>query len=356
MPANPSIKYQVFISSTFEDLREERQAVTWSLLKLRHIPVGMENLSAGTDRGWETIQDLIDNTDYYVLLIAGRYGSIDPSTGKSWTQMEYEYARSQNVPVLAFIRRKTSIPLAKFEVTQAENLDAFISAITGSAGHLVEWWDTREDLVSAITTALSNHIREDERRARRRPGWWRGGTSDAFGSSSGGDLGPSGKSTMSHFAILLQQNGATLDIAGRFIDATALFQRGARIDRNQVETDLQRFVDDLPYQALLKLNDAGITKYERVCAAIAISYHPQASQDALAVLLDALLWAQGEPPTFAYRILSGIRRLLNRGIDLDEWSSYTPALMFFAGFEDSSVSQTAKAILQRVEPQGSPNR
>lgn len=64
-PARP--KYQIFVSSTYTDLHEERREVTWAILKARHIPVGMENFPATDDRGWKTIKRLIDLSDYYVV-------------------------------------------------------------------------------------------------------------------------------------------------------------------------------------------------------------------------------------------------------------------------------------------------
>jgi hypothetical protein len=97
MRARP--KYQVFISSTYGDLREEREAVTWIVLSARHIPAGMENFTATDDRGWQTIKSVIDRSDYYVLILAGRYGSVD-SDGQSWTEKEYQYATSKGIPVL----------------------------------------------------------------------------------------------------------------------------------------------------------------------------------------------------------------------------------------------------------------
>ena len=102
-------KYQVFISSTFTDLKEERKAVTWELLKARHVPVGMEAFSATDDRGWKTITATIDDSDYYVLILAGRLGSKNDALGKSWTQLEYEYAREHGIPVLPFVREDRRI-------------------------------------------------------------------------------------------------------------------------------------------------------------------------------------------------------------------------------------------------------
>jgi hypothetical protein len=65
----------------------------------------MDLIPSPDDRGWKIIQRTIDDSDYYVLLLAGRYGSIDRETGLSWAEREYDYARTNRLPVLAFIRR-----------------------------------------------------------------------------------------------------------------------------------------------------------------------------------------------------------------------------------------------------------
>lgn len=45
-------RYQVFISSTFRDLQQERQAVLRAVLELDHMPAGMELFPAGDDAAW----------------------------------------------------------------------------------------------------------------------------------------------------------------------------------------------------------------------------------------------------------------------------------------------------------------
>jgi hypothetical protein len=109
---------QVFISSTFEDLRSERESISWTILKLGHIPVGMENFSSMTDRGWEVIKNTIDNSDIYVLIVAGKYGSIEKESGLGWTEKEYEYAVGKKMPILVFIRDNKSTPVSNYETTQ----------------------------------------------------------------------------------------------------------------------------------------------------------------------------------------------------------------------------------------------
>ena len=103
-------RYQVFVSSTFDDLESERQAVRQSLLELGCIPAGFEPCPAADDDQWTLIKRAIDDCDYYLAIIGGRYGSIGPS-GKSYTQIEYEYAISRNKPVIAFLHSEpTALP------------------------------------------------------------------------------------------------------------------------------------------------------------------------------------------------------------------------------------------------------
>ena len=70
-------RYQVFVSSTYKDLIDERQEVMQALLETDCIPVGMELFPASSDSQWEYIKHIIDECDYYILIIAGRYGSED---------------------------------------------------------------------------------------------------------------------------------------------------------------------------------------------------------------------------------------------------------------------------------------
>ena len=96
-------KYQIFISSTYEDLKEEREAAIKTILSLDHIPIGMEMFNAGDDEQWAVISRTIETSDYYVVIIGFRYGSTIDS-GISYTEMEYDYAVSKRIPVLTFIK------------------------------------------------------------------------------------------------------------------------------------------------------------------------------------------------------------------------------------------------------------
>ena len=69
-------RYQVFVSSTYEDLREERQQATQAVLETSCFPSGMELFPASDDTQWELIKRVIEESDYYIVIVAGRYGSL----------------------------------------------------------------------------------------------------------------------------------------------------------------------------------------------------------------------------------------------------------------------------------------
>lgn len=102
-------KFSVFISSTYEDLKEERQALVGVALENNLIPVGMEQFHAAPTSQWDVITKMIDECDIYLLVIGGRYGAIDEETGISYTEKEYNYAKNKGLPVLVLIKQSSAI-------------------------------------------------------------------------------------------------------------------------------------------------------------------------------------------------------------------------------------------------------
>src|ERR1700736_478330 len=96
-------KFQVFVSSTYKDLQAERQAVVQAILMSGHIPAGMELFAAGDKSQIETIRRWIEESDVFMLILGGRYGSIDPESGHSYIQLEYEFAAEKNKPYFAVV-------------------------------------------------------------------------------------------------------------------------------------------------------------------------------------------------------------------------------------------------------------
>lgn len=102
-------KFSIFISSTYEDLKKERQALLGVALENNFIPVGMEQFHAAPTSQWNVITKMIDECDFYLLVIGGRYGSIDEETGISYTEKEYNYAKTKGMPVLVLIKESSAI-------------------------------------------------------------------------------------------------------------------------------------------------------------------------------------------------------------------------------------------------------
>lgn len=96
-------KLQVFVSSTYSDLLPERQAAVAAILKAGHIPAGMELFTAADRSQMATIKQWIDESDVYMLILGGRYGSIEPTSGISYTELEYDYAVEQKKPLFAVV-------------------------------------------------------------------------------------------------------------------------------------------------------------------------------------------------------------------------------------------------------------
>jgi hypothetical protein len=96
---NYTKKLQVFISSTYMDLQEERKAAIHAILLTKNIPTGMENFSSRDRKQMDIIKTEIENADIFMLILGGRYGSVPKDSEKSYIHQEYEYAKSQNKPI-----------------------------------------------------------------------------------------------------------------------------------------------------------------------------------------------------------------------------------------------------------------
>ncbi len=155
-------KYQVFVSSTYEDLKKERQAAISCLLDMNCIPVGMEQFPASSLSQWEYIKRMIDMSDYYLLIVAGKYGSIDPEENISYTEKEYRYAISKKMPILAFLHKNIDLlPVIKVGATDEERdrVKKFHDTVK-AAGRLVDFYINEEELKYKIAEAIPKIIND----------------------------------------------------------------------------------------------------------------------------------------------------------------------------------------------------
>src|SRR5258708_6773186 len=183
------VRYQVFLSSTFRDLQAERQGALDAILELGHFPAGMEIFPAADATPWALIEQVIAESDYYILIVGGTYGSTDESR-ISYTEREYDLAVALHKPILAFLHAEPdSISVAKSDRTPAakRKLVAFRKKVQK---HHCKHWTSAEQLKYQITAGLSAAFRGNPQK-----GWLRGG-------------GPDVTDLLTRLAVLQQEHDA----------------------------------------------------------------------------------------------------------------------------------------------------
>lgn len=161
------VRHQVFVSSTYIDLVDQRRHVMQALLELDCIPGGMELFPASDHDAWSLIKQVIDESDYYLVIIGGRYGSMTKD-GISFTRKEYEYARDTGKPIMGFLHRDPSeLRVKDTEVEEDKRL------ALQDFRELVErkqcaYWNTAEELGGIVSRGIVKL-----RKSHPRPGWVR---------------------------------------------------------------------------------------------------------------------------------------------------------------------------------------
>ena len=159
-------KFQIFVSSTGKDLWDAREAVTKAILELGDIPVGMEMFSAADENHWKLISRQIEQSDYYVVIVAHHYGSMVGEI--SYTEREYDFAHDVGVPILGFIIDPNAKWPPQYVDTDPDvrtRLETFKSKIRS---RMVSFWTNPDSLNGKVLAALSKQKNLD-----RRPGWIR---------------------------------------------------------------------------------------------------------------------------------------------------------------------------------------
>ena len=165
-----NIKYQVFISSTYSDLEKERKQVLEILLMADCIQAGMENFVATDDEQFNVIKKVIDLCDYYILILGRRYGSVNETTGISYTEMEYNYAIDKGIPVLVFsLDDSIELDSDKVEIDDVKKGKLAEFKSRAMRNRLASVWRDQSDLTGKVAIAIMRAKEEI-----KRPGWHRG--------------------------------------------------------------------------------------------------------------------------------------------------------------------------------------
>ncbi len=263
-------RYQVFISSTFSDLVEERQLIMKSIIDLEHIPSGMELFPAADEDQFEYIKHVIDECDYYVLIIGARYGSVNDE-GISYTEREYDYAVETGKNVIALVHGAVdTIPIGKADKNPelTAKLNDFRDRVR--TGRLVSHWDNRENLQLLFIKSFMHAT-------RRYPGvgWIRADTiANTAAVKTIGDLQAENSELRKKLADIAAQMRPSVEDAADLDDIFSLryswseFTNGRAVKRhNNTETTWRNIFFGVAFQLVkptsTKMLDTYINKYLR---------------------------------------------------------------------------------------------
>lgn len=161
-------KYQVFLSSTYTDLRSERQGAAVMLGKLGYFVMGMELFfSLDLEQQWARIMRDIEECDYYLMIIGDRYGSVC-TNGCSFTEIEYHYALSLGKSVVALVRDRSWLGKLVFKEKNRDKCRKLQRFIAGLQCKRLYSWRSKKQLVAQVVAAM--HWLEQNQPAK---GWLR---------------------------------------------------------------------------------------------------------------------------------------------------------------------------------------
>lgn len=158
----------VMVSSTFYDLRQVRTDLGEFLTNLGYAALLSEHDSFPIDPDVDTVENcrrrVEADADVLVLVVGGRYGSVDSKTSKSVTNLEFDAARVKGIPIYAFVVKSVStlVPIWKanpdadfsMAVDDVRVLN-FIDQIMTQHRIWTREFETAQEIVSALRTQFA---------------------------------------------------------------------------------------------------------------------------------------------------------------------------------------------------------
>lgn len=150
---------KIYISSTFEDLKEYRKAVYDTLRQWRHDAIAMEDYVATDERPLDTCLKDVSESDIYIGIFAWRYGFIPSGEKKSITELEYDRARKKKKPCFIFILDEDALWLPKRmdkDLSKIENLRQKLQN-----EQTVSFFNSVDDLRAKLPASLKKILSSD---------------------------------------------------------------------------------------------------------------------------------------------------------------------------------------------------
>jgi hypothetical protein len=145
----------VFLSSTYIDLKLHREAVKAVIQRMSFSFVGMEDFAPSSAAPVSYIRQQVERAGLYMGILGMRYGYVDPGTGRSMTELEYEQALASDKQLLLFVMDKDAPITVEMVETDPEayaKLLAFRNRVLDR--HMCRFFTTRADLVTKAEDAL----------------------------------------------------------------------------------------------------------------------------------------------------------------------------------------------------------
>jgi hypothetical protein len=155
-------KRRVFVSSTWEDLQIERQAVEHALNRMRDIIEfsGMEYFGSRPDKPKDVCLREVGESNVYVGIFAHRYGSVDNESGMSMTELEYRKARGVGVPCLIYLKRDDERDTREANAENAAKLQALKRELMRE--HVVTFFRNPDHLATTVILDLYHLIKTNQ--------------------------------------------------------------------------------------------------------------------------------------------------------------------------------------------------
>ena len=149
----------VFVSSTYEDLILYRDEVQRVIVRLEQIVKGMEYFGSSPKKPLEVCLETVRSCKVFVGIIGMRYGSIEEESKKSFTQLEYEEAMKNKIPILIYIIDENYPIPSKFvdKDEKSKLLSDFKSILTKN--HMISYFTTPDDLGKKLTSDLMDVLK-----------------------------------------------------------------------------------------------------------------------------------------------------------------------------------------------------
>jgi tetratricopeptide (TPR) repeat protein len=140
---------KIFVSSTYLDLNKYRAEAKKAIEESGNEFVGMETFQSHTHEPTEFCPERVEECGAFVLLVAFRYGNIPEGKVISITQLEYEHALRNKIPVRVYLTDDEYPWQPKFIDKNRESIDGFRTSLLRE--HTCSFFTTPESFYEKLT-------------------------------------------------------------------------------------------------------------------------------------------------------------------------------------------------------------